>query len=144
MNKKAQFAMEYMLLIGLLLVVLIPILYYSMQNLNYETTSSQATESVNALAKTADTVYSLGPGNKKFVQIAIPSGKMAIGQNEILLKLEIMGGASDVFQTASAKLVAGKIGGQQISSDLQNPTDINGGIYNVKIEMKNSSVLIGE
>ena len=142
--KKSQIALEYMLLIGVLLIILTPIIYYSIQTLNYEVRQNQAAEAVKAIAKTADTVYSLGPGNKKFVQITIPSIEMAIGQNEILFKTKIFGGSADIFETTSAPLEAGKIGSYAISSDLQNPTFIKNGIYNVKVEMKDSSVLIGE
>lgn len=142
--KKSQFAMEYMFLLGVLLLVLLPVAYYSLRTMNYELKSNQAAESIKALGKTSDTVYSLGPGNKKFVQISIPSGEMAIGQNEILFKVTLFGERADVFEATSAPLQPGKIGSYTISSDLQNPTYIEGGTYNVKIEMKDTYILIGE
>ena len=143
-KRKSQFAMEYMMLVGILLVILIPIIYYSTRTLDYEVRTNQATEAVKALAKTADTVYSLGPGNQRFVQIIIPSGSITIGQNEILFKLKSSAGDTDIFETTSAVLVGGSIDGSKISSDPQNPTFVKGGIYNFRIEMNESSVLVGE
>ena len=142
--KKSQFAIEYMLLIGIFLIALIPVIHYSISTLNTEINSNKAAESVREIGNAADTVYSMGPGNKKFIQVNFPSGKLAIGQNQILFKLKVYKGTTDIFEKTTALLEAGKIGSYTIPSDIENPVQISGGIYNIKIEMKNTSILIGE
>ena len=145
--RKSQAASEYIILIGILFVLLIPILYYTLTTSNENVRLNQANDAVVTLAKAADTVYSLGPGNKKFVWVTIPSGaKMAINGNEITMKLSIYGSESDVYQTTKGTLEAGKIGDSTISSNLINPSNIGRGTYNVKVEYQEvqGTVLIGE
>ena len=71
---KAQIATEYLILIGLILIVLIPILYYTTQESTTSININQAQDVVQTLAKTADYVYSLGPGTRSVALITIPLG----------------------------------------------------------------------
>ncbi len=143
---RSQVAMEYIILIGVLLILLIPILYYALSSSNESARLNQANDAVVSLAKAADTVYALGPGNRNYVWVNIPSGsEMAIdGANKlVLIKLSIYGSQSDIYQTTKGTLEAGSIGGTAIQS---TPTPIGKGTYRVKVEYKDdgTAVKIGE
>lgn len=71
---KAQAATEYLVLIGIILVVLIPIIYYATQQYTSALNLNDAQDAVNTLSKTADYVYSLGPGTRSIALITIPTG----------------------------------------------------------------------
>lgn len=147
MMKKSQAASEYIVLIGILLVLLIPIFYYTLKTSNENIRANQANDAVISIAKAADTVYTLGPGNRKYTWVTIPSGaKMAISGNTILIKLSLRGSQSGISQTAKGQLEAGIIGDSTISTILNNPAAIGKGTYLVKVEYQESqnTVLIGE
>ena len=83
--KKAQSSLEYLILIGILLVITIPLFYYAI-NKSYETIKiNQAEDFVSSLTKAADEVYSLSPGTKKHIIVNIPGGtqNIEITENEI-------------------------------------------------------------
>lgn len=89
--------MEYMILVGVLLVVLIPLFnyvsYYSAQHVKVE----KLEDAVQTLGKTADTLYALGPGNRDYVWISLPGGvkETSVLGNEILITVSSSGGESD-------------------------------------------------
>jgi len=99
--KRGQAAFEYMILIGVLLAVLIPLFnyvgYYSSQNVKVE----KLEDAVQTLGKTADSLYALGPGNKDYVWVNFPGGlrNISISGNEILVVAYLFGGDSDFYYT---------------------------------------------
>mgnify|MGYP003975835435 CR=1 FL=1 len=95
--KRGQAAFEYMILIGVLLAVLIPLFnyvsYYSAQNVKVE----KLEDAVQTLGKTADSLYSLGPGNKDYAWISLPGGlrNTSVSGQEVLIVAYLFGGNSD-------------------------------------------------
>jgi uncharacterized protein (UPF0333 family) len=95
--KRGQAAFEYMVLVGVLLVVLIPIFhyvgYYSSQNIKID----KLDDAIKTIGKSADTLYSLGPGNRDFVWITLPGSIRStnVDGNEILITGFVYGGPSD-------------------------------------------------
>jgi uncharacterized protein (UPF0333 family) len=75
--KRGQAAFEYMILIGALLAILIPLFnyvsYYSAQNVKVE----KLEDAVQTLGKTADALYALGPGNRDYTWISLPGGMIS-------------------------------------------------------------------
>lgn len=104
--KRGQVALEYIILIGALFLALIPIFYYALQQSSQNIRMNEANDFVNTLAATADMVYALGPGSQDRVRVIIPSGvkSISVSGNEILLKLSIFGGVSDIYATTKANL----------------------------------------
>ncbi len=105
---KAQAATEYIILLGLILVTLIPIVAYT----SYKTTSTirinQAEDTVQLIAKTADNLYTLGPGNQEYISFNIPSGTnwLKIQNNrDVVLNLTIFGSFSTVHSRSIANMV---------------------------------------
>ena len=103
MKLRAQVATEYIVLIGILLAILVPVLYY----FNYQSTAvlnlNQAQDAVQTLAKTANYVYSLGPGTRSIATITIPKGAVnsSVYVNELTL---IMPNNNDIIATTRANL----------------------------------------
>lgn len=104
--KKGQISYEYVMLVGVILVIMIPLFYFSFSKVSDTVRINQAEESVSVLAKAADTVYALGPGSKSYVWITVPSGVVSTSVNnkEILLRLSIFGSISDFHAAAKANV----------------------------------------
>jgi uncharacterized protein (UPF0333 family) len=121
--KRGQAAFEYMVLVGVLLVVLIPLFsyvsYYSSQNVKVE----KLEDSVQTLGKTADTLYALGPGNRDFVWINIPGGirETKIAGHEVLITVHLFGGDSDFYYVTKGN----------VNGSIPNES----GTYEMKIEV---------
>ena len=91
--------MEYLVILGLILALLIPVFYYSVSSFNKSISLNQAGEMVNRIADTADFVYALGPGSQDTLRVIVPGGveSISIQGREILLKIRIFGAVSDVL-----------------------------------------------
>lgn len=105
--RKSQASVEYLMIIGLVLIVVIPLFYYAFSQSNINVKINQADDAVNTLAKAADTVYALGPGSKKYVWITIPNGGVgsAVTNNTIMLQLSVFGGISDFHTSTKPNLI---------------------------------------
>ena len=130
---KSQAAVEYMVIIAIALVIATPIIYYSLTEANTEVKLNEINSALNDLKNTAETIYTLGPGSKDYIPITLPEGieSVSISGKEILFKLRIFEGTSDVFIITKAN-VTGNI-------------PITKGIHYIQLEMLESGVvLIGE
>ena len=131
--KRGQASFEYVILVGTLLVILIPLFYYAINQSTETIKLEQAEDTVYSLTKAADEIYSLGPGSKKYVWITIPGGVQStqIVSTEIIMQISIFGETSDIISISNAPL-SGEI-----------PT--NKGIYKIAVEhLESGIVLIGE
>ena len=101
MGRKGQSSIEYVIIVGLILVALIPLFIYSINKVNSEIKINQADDAVTSVANAANIVYSLGPGTKRFVQITIPSGVVSslVNGTIVQLLLHIYGSTSDFYAT---------------------------------------------
>ncbi|HLD15780.1 MAG TPA: hypothetical protein VJB94_04360 [Candidatus Nanoarchaeia archaeon] len=107
MNKKAQASTEYIFLIAIILIVFIPVLYYSINKVNNEVKLSKVNEMVISLRQGIKNIYSFGPNNLEVVLVNIPAGinSVSISGKEIIFKFEIYGQVSDVIVDSPAQLV---------------------------------------
>ena len=123
---KYQAATEYLILVGTILAILIPVLYYFSYQSSNTLNLNDAQDVVSTLAKTADYVYSLGPGTKTNVLITIPEGvhNISIKGSEITLNL---GGYGEVVGISKANLTG-------------NLSSLKG-TYQVKIELLESGLV---
>ncbi|MBL7100755.1 MAG: hypothetical protein ISS23_02250 [Nanoarchaeota archaeon] len=105
--KRGQISLEYIMIVGMILLVTIPLFFYAVYEATYKIRLNQADDAVNTLANSADTVYSLGPGSKKYVWVSIPSGVeySFVNESEIQLTLSVFGGSSDIHASSKAVLV---------------------------------------
>lgn len=113
MEKRGQVAIEYMMIIGLVLLVLIPISYYSLKEIRTSSIENSAEDTVRTLALAADEVYALGPGSRKLAEVNMPEGiiQAVIGcpgtcsdnaEREIILKVFVYGHEADIFARAKS------------------------------------------
>lgn len=105
--KRGQVSIEYLILIGFILIALIPIFYYALSESSNTTRLNEADDAVNSLAKSADSVYALGPGTKNYVWVSLPGGieSMSFDNKRVLIKLNIFGGLSDIYAESKAELI---------------------------------------
>ena len=71
-GKRGQSSTEYVMIIGLILVLLIPLFWYAWQRTNTDVKENKAADCVQSLQQAADEVYSLSPGSKKFITCYVP------------------------------------------------------------------------
>ncbi len=102
--------MEILIVFGITLVVLIPMLYLSLRNANEGYKITQAGDTVNSLAITANAVHNLGKGSKDRAVFRLPDGldSISITGNEILIRLNINGEIDDV-RAKTRPVVVGNI-----------------------------------
>ncbi|MBI2076080.1 MAG: VCBS repeat-containing protein [Candidatus Aenigmarchaeota archaeon] len=95
---KAQAALEYMILLGVLLTFLAGIFAYSLQTSNISIRTSQAKEAVESIAEAADRLYKLG-GGRTTVTINIPDSvqNSTLAGNAVRLRLSIGNDAGDAI-----------------------------------------------
>ncbi|MBI4154810.1 class III signal peptide-containing protein [Candidatus Woesearchaeota archaeon] len=124
MQKRGQASVEYLILVGIMLALLIPLFYYSLTEISNNLRISQAENAVNLIAGKIDNIYTLGQGNRETVKIIIPKGTVSLGviQNKsIELKLLIFGNQTEIFKNTKANNIIGNF-----------PTE--SGIYLLQIE----------
>ena len=99
---KAQAAVEYVVIIGVVLSIAITIFYFAMSYFSESVALSKAKESAEAVARNVDYVYSLGEGTRTTVSIDLPNNIIdsTIAGNEIIFKISTSAGKSDVYATA--------------------------------------------
>tara|TARA_Y100000310_G_scaffold144893_3_gene144244 strand:- start:56974 stop:57384 length:411 start_codon:yes stop_codon:yes gene_type:complete len=125
-DKRGQAGIEYVILIGILLVFLIPTIYYSLNEANNNVKLTQLESSVRRLVKAADSVHAIGPGTIEIITITLPSGIQSVLVNgtRILMKVSMFGGISDVHFPSNAELTG------------TLPT--TEGTYNIRVESQRS------
>lgn len=131
--QKSQASLEYVILVGILLVMLIPLIYFSFEKTSENVKLTLAEDVVKSLAKAADDVYALSPGTKKQVIVTVPSGVKGslINSSEISLTLSIFGQTTDIMSVTKATVI-GYI-------------PVEKGTYRIPVELLDSGVVqIGE
>ncbi|MDO8556024.1 MAG: hypothetical protein Q7R96_02510 [Nanoarchaeota archaeon] len=134
--KKAQLALEYLFILGIVLVAII----FAVVKPAYEKASGEsrlivAERSVNTLAQAVEDVYKLGPNNQKCFSIEIPSGveRFEATPEEILMRLSYQGLLTDVV-VAPNKNAFGKLPINQGLVKICAQTTGGGNIVNLAVE----------
>lgn len=102
LKKKGQVTTEYIAIVGIVLLLLIPIFYISAEKINNEVKVNQANDAVTSLSRAVNVVYSLGPGTRRIIEITIPGAVESTEVNGTLLqiRLHVFGGTSDIYAMA--------------------------------------------
>ena len=105
-KRRGQVALEYILLIGLIIAAILPIFYYSFSTIIHTIKMNKAYSMVNEIVETADMLYALGPGSQEVIVIGIPGGveSITIQDNEINIKMIIFSSTSDIFARSKANM----------------------------------------
>jgi len=104
-----QAAMEYLIVVGLVLAFIIPIWAYVssvQQQAGQQLSITYAKNTAQKLASTADLVFSQGPPAKVRVNVFIPKNieSVSVAGNTINLRMYVDSTISDVFATATANV----------------------------------------
>ncbi len=106
MGKRGQAGIEYVVLVGVLLVFLIPIVHYALTQSSTTIKINQLDNAVRRLTKAADAVYALGPGAQDVVTITLPHGieSAGVGNYSIGFQVGIFGAISDFSYGTTANV----------------------------------------
>jgi len=99
---KGQVAVEYMIIISVALIIILPLsLYMNQSFIGYrdDTKISRAWNTVKKIGENADWVYSQGPPAKVTIEIYIPDGveEISFENKTVLFKVRTASGVSDVY-----------------------------------------------
>lgn len=104
---KGQSSIEQMIVIAIGLALVAALFYVSSNMASDSLRVSQANDMVQKLSKSADYVYSLGPGASEEVSIYVPDGVVftRISNNTVHVRISLSSGESDVFAECSPSLI---------------------------------------
>ncbi|HLD11966.1 MAG TPA: hypothetical protein VJB87_00045 [Candidatus Nanoarchaeia archaeon] len=86
-----QASTEYLFLLGMLLVVAIPVWYYTFSHMRDDLRQGELRVVVDRLQATVDEVYLLGSGSQQVIGFSLPSGVTAVKVNntkEVVLVMD--------------------------------------------------------
>ncbi len=105
--KRGQSSFEYIVLVGAILIIVVPLFYYATNKSSESIALNQAEDVVQSLAQAANEVYTLSPGTKEYVWVSMPGNVQAIdiSGSEITLQLRVLGNISDIVAVTDAIIV---------------------------------------
>ena len=132
LNKKAQIATEYLIMVGLLLVVVGALAGYSIL-MYYETVSiNQAKDALEDLKIAVNRMYALGEGNSIVVKIVLPKG---VTETRVIGKGIYMTYTS--FGSTSEQLV-------ETDANVQGSIPTAEGVHYIEVRALDSNVSLSE
>lgn len=109
-KKDAQVSVEYMVIIGFVTVITIPliIIYYTFtQESNEEITSSQISQIAKKIVDAAESVYYMGEPSQTALRINMPDNVILANLSsgkEVVFKIRSGTGEADIVQTTSINI----------------------------------------
>lgn len=127
---KSQAALEYMLIVGIVLAFLVPLILYVFQQAEISTRMQQAEVAVNTIAMAADNLYAQGPGAKSTINVFLPNGYGGgnISNRTVIIKVFLISGSTDIVAVSKANLTGSlpkEPGYKQITLELLSNGMIN-------------------
>jgi uncharacterized protein (UPF0333 family) len=108
--KRGQIALEYIMIIGVLFIIVVPLFFYASNRANTEIKMNLADDAINTIANTVEMVYAMGPGTKEYVRVTIPSEVQytIVNGTELIMTLTVFGGTSEIV-VPTKPIVVGSI-----------------------------------
>ena len=109
-KKDAQISVEYMVIIGFVTVITIPliIIYYTFtQESNEEIASSQISQISKKIVDAAESVYYIGEPSQTTLRINVPDGVVSANLSsgkEVVFRVRSGRGEADIVQTTSVNI----------------------------------------
>ncbi|MBI1973498.1 hypothetical protein HYS54_01670 [Candidatus Micrarchaeota archaeon] len=108
-----QSAMEYMVILAVMLLVLFPILYFANIQSSVSSAATQGRQAVESIVSAADRVYALGPGSRITINVFIPSGysfdNSNIDDQVVTMVFFLSDGSNATISMASKAVVKGQL-----------------------------------
>ena len=132
-EKNAQVSMEYVIIIGFVLLITIPLImifYEHTSNTSYQVITIQVDKIAKKIVDSAESVYYLGEPSKTRIKVYMPENieQVIIYNKEIVFKVKTRSGLTDISQISSVN-ISGNI-------------TITPGIRYINIESKGDHVCI--
>ncbi len=104
---RAQAALEYLVIVGMMLAILIPAFWYSLRTSQQTLDLRQTKDAAQKVARTADTVYALGPGSRMYARIRLPATveDEQVGNNTVLFRVDVGQGPQDIFELTKGDVI---------------------------------------
>ncbi|MFH1285309.1 MAG: hypothetical protein ABIH99_01880 [Candidatus Micrarchaeota archaeon] len=106
-TKRGAASLEYLMLVALFFIILLPFSYLVWQTVQGHVQSSQAQVAVHTIVSAVDSVYAQGPGAKTTADIYLPTGveNASIYTKEISLRVRLSNGVStEIFELTSGNV----------------------------------------
>lgn len=109
-KKEAQISVEYMVIIGFVTVITIPliIIYYTFtQQSGEEITSSQISQIAKKVVDAAESVYYVGEPSQTTLRVNVPDGVVSANLSsgkEVVFRVRSGTGEADIVQTTSVNI----------------------------------------
>ncbi|MFH0970980.1 MAG: hypothetical protein V1835_00280 [Candidatus Micrarchaeota archaeon] len=115
--RKAQAAMEYMIMLGFALAIILPLWLYvnaSLSNTNQDLDATYARSAVNKVRDAADSVFVQGPPAQMYLEVEMPHSVLStsVSGKEVMIVLDAPGGNSEVYAVTLAN-VSGELPARQ-------------------------------
>lgn len=126
MKKEAQVSVEYMLLIGFVTVITIPLvlIYHSfIQESDVEISSSQINQVAKKIVDAAESIYYLGEPSQTILRVNIPDNVVLADLSagyEVVFKIQTPSGKSDIVRNSNVNITGS--------------LPVNGGTYEVTVK----------
>ncbi len=107
MKWKAQVALEYLLVVGIVLSILLPTALYVYRENETLSGTYQAQVAASRLASVADNIYAQGPGAKATIGVTFPRGYSNLSTvygNFINIKISTPSGYNDIIAVTKANI----------------------------------------
>ena len=131
-GEKGQVATEYLLMVGILLIIVSGLAGYSLLMYNETVSINQVKNSLNDLQAAVNRIYNLGEGNSVVIKIVLPNG---VSEARVEGKAIYM--TSAAFGTSSENLV-------ETDADLQGSLPIETGIHYIEVKATMGNVSLSE
>ena len=130
---KSQVSVEYIMIIGFVLVTIVPmvLIYYNYSNETRESVAtSQALNIARKIADSAESVYYLGRPSQITLRMNFPENIVStnLSNREVLFKISTSNGVTDVVETSSV--------------DMNGTLPVKSGIYTLTIRAEEGFVQI--
>ncbi len=102
-KSRAQVALEYIVVAGIVLVFVGIIFFYSTSTVTNSINDSKAITAVNKIASAINQVYALGPGSRISVDVEMPPDVISYSLQNNLVRLVILSGDRNVTYYADTK-----------------------------------------
>lgn len=104
--KKAQIALEFLLIITIALAIIGPMYYFTFANSSDNIKISKAQSAIDTIGRNIDYVYSLNKGSVTAVDVVLPEGIVGynVTNKTILYRIGISVGVTYTFYTTKANL----------------------------------------
>ena len=103
-----QGAFEYMMIVGLVMLIIIPIGAYVWQQNEISLRTQQAQIAANTIANTADNLWAQGPGARSTITVLLPNGYIPgnsfVSNTLVVISVNTPAGTTDAAATTRANM----------------------------------------